>query len=282
VPYLIRPLGTLAPWSLRQKAIRKKVLLALSGMNALRGAAAVHYTSQQERQSVEAALGLEGGVVVPLGIDPNIFEELPASADKPGGFYVLAMSRLHPKKNLEALITAFVGCTAADTNLARWQLVIAGTGEAAYVRTLQQLIEESQARDRVRFVGWMDGEAKRDLVRHASLFALCSKHENFGLAVLEALAAGVPVLVSRQVDLAEDVDDARAGWVVDDVARTLREALANAIGNVAEREARGRAARDLAGRFAWPAVAGQMRRVYEGIRQHGAMHRAMPMMVPNP
>ena len=265
VPYLVRPLGTLVPWSLHQKAIKKRLLLAFGGMTALRGAAAIHYTSEQERQSVEATLGLERGVVVPLGIDPAFVDgPLTAARERERDLYVLAMSRIHPKKNLEALIDAFIGSTSA-AGCERWRLVIAGTGEPAYVRSLQRLVDDRQARARVKFVGWIDGEAKLALLRRASVFALCSKHENFGLAVLEALAAGVPALLSRQVDLADQVETAKAGWIVEDGDDSLCTAVTAAIGKSVEREARGRAARELARRFAWPVVAMQLAEMYQTI-----------------
>jgi glycosyltransferase involved in cell wall biosynthesis len=265
VPYVIRPLGTLAPWSLRQKAFRKRLLLRLSGLRALRGAAAIHYTSAEERRTVEASLRLANGVVVPLGIDPAVLEAPRiAGNERDRDPYLLAMSRLHPKKNLEALIDAFVGSRSVD-GFERWRLIIAGTGEAAFVRTLEQHVNDRQARGRVTFVGWVDGRDKVELMRRAAVFALCSKHENFGLAVLEALASGVPALLSRHVDLADDVERARAGWIADDVGESLRAAVANAIRDPTERDARGQAARELARRFAWPVVARQLVEMYRTV-----------------
>ncbi len=269
VPYVVRPLGTLVPWSLQQKPFKKRLLLACGGMRALRGAAAIHYTSQQERRSVETSLELSGGVVVPLGIDPALLETpVLDSRERDQDRYVLAMSRLHPKKNLDALIEAFIDIS--ETRRDSWRLVIAGTGDGTYAASLRKLVDDRRAQGRVQFVGWIDGEPKLQLVRRASVFALCSKHENFGLSVLEALAAGVPTLLSRQVDLADDVDSANAGWIVDDVHDSLRRALAAAVGDDQARAARGGAARSLAWRFTWPMVAVQLSDLYARLCRRGS------------
>jgi glycosyltransferase involved in cell wall biosynthesis len=286
VPYIVRPLGTLAPWSLRQKSVRKRLLLAVGGTAILRRAAAVHYTSPEEKRTVETAFGLAGGVVIPLGIDAALVDEPPLDhAERERDRYVLALSRIHPKKNLEALLDAFIALTAGGRAV-DWRLVIAGTGESAYVNALQQRARAAKADGRVTFVGWVDGDRKHDLIRRASIFALCSKHENFGVAVLEALAAGVPALLSRHVDLAADVQGADAGWIVDDGDESILEPLARACGNPRERESKGQVARDLARRFVWPAVAGELRQLYLSVTAHGTQHpvrlHAAPVTHPAP
>jgi glycosyltransferase involved in cell wall biosynthesis len=146
-----------------------------------------------------------------------------------------------------------------------WTLVIAGTGDAVYVDALRQLVADLGGADCVRFPGWVEGSRKRDLVAAASLFVLCSKHENFGVAVLEALAASVPVIVSAQVDLSSDVDRAGAGWVTDGSDAALATTLTRALSDAEVRESRGAAARELARRFTWPLVASRLCQQYDTI-----------------
>jgi glycosyltransferase involved in cell wall biosynthesis len=260
VPYIVRPFGTLAPWSLQQKAVKKRVFLALVGLRMLRRAAAVHYTSEVEKRAVEHALGLSGGVVIPLGIDQAWLDAPTLSdAERDRDRYVLSLSRIHPKKNLDVLIRSFADVTGRGAG--RWRLVVAGTGEPAYVRALQRLAADLGASDRIRFVGWIDGDEKRDVVCRASIFSLYSKHENFGLAALEAVAVGVPAMLSPAVDLAERVAHADAGWVVEGTD-ALRRTLAAAFADPDSRHAKGRAGRMLARRFAWPLVAEQLTDMY--------------------
>jgi glycosyltransferase involved in cell wall biosynthesis len=264
VPYIVRPLGTIAPWSLGRKAWRKRALFALGATRMLRGAAAIHYTSDEEKSSTERALGLTSGVVIPLGIDRVFLSEpLVPMEERERDPYVLALSRLHPKKNLEALIESFVHVSRGGRD--GWRLVIAGSGDAGYVSALERLVFALKAADRVTFTGWVDGEKKQELMRRASLFAMPSLHENFGVSLIEALAAGVPAIVSRQVDLADSVGAAGAGWLVDSNDESLRRGLAEALGSAAERRSRSRAARQLAQSFGWPAVGAELLQLYRRV-----------------
>src|SRR2546422_6184274 len=110
VPYLLRPLGNLDPWGLRQKSLRKKLFLNLGGRRMLRHAAAIQYTSQSEKTLSERALNLNHGVVIPLGVDIST-NGLPAAnknaSAKQSDRYVLFLSRLQPAKGVEVLIDAF-------------------------------------------------------------------------------------------------------------------------------------------------------------------------------
>jgi glycosyltransferase involved in cell wall biosynthesis len=260
IPYVIRPLGTLAPWSLEQKGLKKRVLLALGARRELEAASAIHCTSDEERRGVEAAFPSTRCVVIPLGIESNWFENSPIGKDVSGHApYVLALSRLHPKKNLEALIEAF-RVTATQP----WQLVIAGSGDADYTQRLERLVLKSSG-NRVRLVGWADDTRKRALIPAASVFALVSWQENFGVSVVEALASGVPALVSDRVDIAELVRSRGAGWVVEPSVDAIAQGLRLALADDAERRLRARAARALAHEFAWPGIADRIGTLYAGL-----------------
>jgi glycosyltransferase involved in cell wall biosynthesis len=131
VPYVMRPLGTLAPWSLGQKSWRKRVLLKIAARRTVANAAAIHCTSDEEKRGIEIAFPEARPVVIPLGIDPRFLDG--ASVPDVARPYVLSVSRLHPKKNLETLIDAFLEVTA---DRPEWRLVIAGAGDPDYTRQL--------------------------------------------------------------------------------------------------------------------------------------------------
>ena len=262
VPYVVRPLGTIATWSLQQKALRKRVLIALCAGRMLRHAAAIQYTTDEERVDAERAFHLSNGVVIPLGVDLAPVDA-GAEAAREARPFVLFLSRLHPKKQLELLIDAFA---AARTSIAQpWQLVVAGEGDEPYVRSLEERAR-TVAGDAIRFVGWVSGEAKRTLIGDASLLALPSRHENFGVSVLEAMAAGVPVLLSPDVQLAGAVSLAGAGWVADATLESMQQALIHAMASTDERRMRGAAARALATRYSWPHVADQLLALYRQVQ----------------
>jgi glycosyltransferase involved in cell wall biosynthesis len=178
--------------------------------------------------------------------------------------YVLVVSRLHAKKNLEALAKAFID--AASTQSQPWRLVIAGDGEPAYVASLKEFVREVDDGRRIAFVGWVEDQRKRNLIQHASLFALPSLHENFGVSLLEALAAGVPALVSRQVDLADAIERVGAGWICDTSVESLRTTLEAAMTSRTERMSRGRRAHEMANRFSWSDIGARLVDLYQEIR----------------
>jgi glycosyltransferase involved in cell wall biosynthesis len=266
IPYVVRPLGTLDPWSMSQKPLRKRLLWQLGAKQMLAGAAAVHYTALEEKRLAETSLGVCRGVVVPLGVSEQYFSDN-STAPKPASAtpYVLSVARLHPKKAMDQLIDAFVSATN-EPDLGAWNLLIAGDGDAAYVHSLKQLAIARGGGDRVRFTGWLHGEEKLNALRGAGLFAAPSYQENFGIAAVEAMACGVPVLISPHVNLADDVDAAGAGWVAAVEQSALIEALTMALRNPAERARRGAAAGDLARReFTWTMVGHQLGTLYSDI-----------------
>jgi glycosyltransferase involved in cell wall biosynthesis len=271
VPYIVTPHGTLDPWGMKQKSLRKTLFWQLAAKRMMRDAAAVHYTARGEREASEQSLGLNHGRVVPLGIDP----EIGSAPLRPGYFarefpelgthpYVLVLSRLVPTKGLDALLDAFLPLTKQQ-EFAGWRLVLAGEGPDDYVSGLRQKIESQGAGSSVLFPGWLEGEKKNAILRNSALLALPSYHENFGLCVMEALACGVPVLVSPQVNLSEEIGAERAGWIAAVDEGAIKAALTEALGNEAERSSRGRAGKTLSLNFTWDRVAADLKTLYSSI-----------------
>lgn len=258
VPYIVRPLGTLDPWSMKQKPARKKIFWSLAGKRMLQGSAAVHYTADGEKTATEESLGINHGRVIALGVEingsstKNAAESFPALA---GRKYVLLLSRLDPKKGAELLIDAFK--SVKDD---AWRLVIAGDGPREYVSALKQRAVRSE---RIIFTGWVEGEQKEALLHDASLFALPSRQENFGLSVMEAMARGVPVLVSPHVNLAGEIEAADGGWIVE--LDRLGAGLAAVLEDQNECARRGKAAQEFSRAYSWQRTARELAGLYRQI-----------------
>lgn len=271
VPYIVRPLGTLEPWSMKQKSLRKRLFWQVSGRAMLQGAAAVQYTTEAEKLSTEGLLGLSGGRVVALGIEPakattnGLAHHFPALADEP---YVLVLSRLHPKKGLDVLIDAFLALLQIR-QFATWRLVIAGAGPADYVSQLKRKAAGHPHRDSIVFTGWLDGEKKAAVLNHASLLCLPSYQENFGLCVMESLSHSVPVLVSPQVNLAAEISAANAGWISAIDQNELTATLAAALSDEDERARRGRAGKALSQKYSWENTAQGLGSLYRELLEEG-------------
>ena len=251
VPYIIRPLGTLDPWSMAQKSLRKRLFWQLSGKAMLHDAAAVHYTSEVEKLSTEGLLGLNHGRVIALGINANSSH---SNGQVRGEPYVLVLSRLHPKKGLDVFIDAFLSFIEKQ-EAANWRLVIAGDGPPDYVSKLKAKVAASSHSDRIEFTGWLDEDKKQAALAGASLLALPSYQENFGLCVMEALSHSVPVLVSPNVNLAAEIVSANAGWIAAVDKDALTAKLTEALTDPQELAKRGRAGKQLSQRYTWENVA---------------------------
>ena len=273
VPYVVRPLGTLDPWSLKQKSVRKRLFWHLGVKRMLTGAAAIHYTSAEEKRLVETGLGLSGGVVVPNGLDLSFINHRTGRRTAPFGEpqseighnpYVLALSRIHPKKGFELLIESFA--TLKKSGLfGSWRLVFAGDGDAEYVNQLKALARRRGLNGDALFVGWLDGDSKYAALKDASLLAMPSYQENFGISLIEAMACGVPVLVSPHVNLAPEIEKAGAGWVAALGENELTSALAEALGSEQERWRRGNNGRELAGSYGAAEVATKLIDLYRNL-----------------
>ena len=276
VPYVVRPLGTLDPWSLQQKQLKKRLFWQLGVQKMLKGAAAIHYTTQAEQELAEGSLGISGGVVIPLGIETHLLNERAVSKEreekclpsiKPP--YVLVMSRLHQKKGLEVLLPAFLSLVKKP-EFAKWQLVLAGEGESAYVASLKSLVKSGGGNGNVVFAGWLEEAQRENALRDASLLALTSYQENFGLCILEALAEGVPVVISSDVNLAKDIADAKAGWITKVDVAGLERTLSEAMADKEQRFMRGLAGKAFSQNFTWENIAEKLESMYLSIiKSHG-------------
>lgn len=271
VPYVVRPLGTLDPWGMNQKSLRKKVFWHAGVKRMLASAAAVHYTARAEQEATEQFLGLNHGVVVPLGVSLSNSDRSVLARRLQGSFpslavhpYVLVLSRLLPTKGLDALLEAFLSLTAQQ-DFENWRLVLAGDGPTDYLAKLKQLVVAAGAFERILFPGWVSGEAKDALLQGAALLSLPSYHENFGLCVMEALARGVPVLISPHVNLAVEVQKSEAGWVVPVEKLALEMSLKAALSSESERSQRGKAGAKVAIAFRWPNIAQQLVDLYQSV-----------------
>lgn len=269
VPYLVRPLGQLCHWSLQQGSRKKALYLRLIEQANLNHSQALHFTSEQERQEAAPlqlqvpSFVLPHGLTLPAPI-PNARAQLRQRLHLPhDGPIVLFLSRLHPKKGLEYLIPAL-----SQFRHLPFTLILAGSGAPEYEAELRQLICQSGLADRVCHAGFVTGELKNLLLQGSDLFALTSHSENFGVAVLEAMAAGLPVLLSPGVALATVVERERVGWVTPLEPPVIAAALQHFFQNPDQARQRGeRACQVVSHQFTWNSVARQLGDRYQALAQ---------------
>ena len=220
VPYFVFPHGMLDPYFRRAfpaKHLQKAACWLAAERRVLRDARAVLFTCEEERLRArrtfwsyacrERVVGL--GIARPAG-DPEaekaeFFARFPQLA---GTRVALFLARLHPKKGVDLLIRAFARVAAADPRL---RLVIAGPDECGWKAELEQLTARLAISSRVVWAGPLYGKLKQGALSAAEVLALPSHTENFGISVVEAMACGVPVLISNQVNIWREIESDGAG-----------------------------------------------------------------------
>jgi len=267
VPYLIRPHGTLDPYLFRRHRGRKWLYEQLFEWRNLNRAAAIHFTSAEE-QALTCSLGLQApGVVVPNGVFCLGYAELPAAGtfralwpETQGKQIILFLGRLHFKKGLDLLTQAFgqLGRTRNDVHL-----VVAGPDDDGYRRQVRRWLTTEGVAGKVTFTGMLQGEEKRAALRDATLFVLPSYSENFALAVVEAMAAGLPVVISHKVNIWREVATAKAGLVTKCDVRELHNALRALLDDPLRGKEMGQRGQQLVSdQFSWERVGRRMNTIY--------------------
>ena len=233
-PYFVYPHGMLDPWFKQTyplKHLKKSLYWPWGEFRVLRDARAVCFTCEEERVLARQSFRLYRAreAVVNLGTSAP-----PADADAQreaffarfpmlcGKRIALFLSRIHVKKGADLLIEAFARVAGRDPDL---HLVMAGPDQQGLQAELQNQARQLGIAARVTWTGMLEGELKWGAFRAASVFALPSHQENFGIVVAEALACGVPVLISDKVNIWREIAADRAGWVAPDTIEGTRSNL---------------------------------------------------------
>jgi glycosyltransferase involved in cell wall biosynthesis len=251
----------LAPAALAFSPLKKRAFWALLQRPAIRGAACIHATSEQEYQELRR-FGLRNPVaIIPNGID---LPELPAHRPvRPvPERIVLSLGRIHPKKGLVQLIHAW---SRVEVRHPGWRLKIVGSPEGRHDDELRDLAMKLGL-NRVSIEGPIYGEAKAAVYREADLFVLSTLNENFGLTVAEALATGTPVISTKGAPWS-GLENEDCGWWIDHGVEPLAGVLAHAMALPrAALTAMGEKGREWMARdFSWDRIAQDMLDVYRWI-----------------
>lgn len=289
LPYILRPLGTLDPADIKKKRYLKYLYAALLERPNIAGAAGLHFTSPQENQVSERFGTQTPGLIIPLGVKPlasienshNILNSgtasplraseeassIPSVPSDPDVPVILFMSRIDPKKGLDLLIPALENLVA---NGQSFHFVLAGTNpqDPDYEKSISDRVQLSPIAACTSITGFVQGEQKQALLERADLFVLPSYYENFGIAVAEAMVAGTPVLISDQVHIYPDIQQAEAGWICSCNESTLTVELGKALKQPEQLKQRGQNAQQCAlEKYSWNAIAQQTLDTYQTILQ---------------
>jgi glycosyltransferase involved in cell wall biosynthesis len=224
-PYVVFPHGMLDPYFKHAhpaKHLKKSAYWRLIESRVLRNSLRVLFTTEVERD-----LALETfrparwqPLVVAIGADappPNTEDLLLAfygnCPQLRGERFLLFLGRIDRKKGCDLLLRAFAALAPVDPDL---HLVMAGPDPTNWRATLQPFIDASGLTHRIHWPGMLQGDAKWGAFAACEAFVLPSHQENFGIAVVEALASSKPVLITLPINISLEIAADNAGLVEPD------------------------------------------------------------------
>ena len=208
-PWVLSIHGMLDDWSMAVRGLKKRTFLRTIIRGMVSGAASILATAEEERRQATRWLPRDPDVI-PLVMDMAPYATTPKADLARTEFgdttdpVVLFLSRVHEKKSIETLIDA---AAILKERGIRIRLLIAGTGDDAYLQTMQQRTRAQGVSDQVEFLGMVVGDLKLSLYAMADLFALATQQENFGLVYPEAMLCGTPVLTTRGTDIWRELEE---------------------------------------------------------------------------
>jgi glycosyltransferase involved in cell wall biosynthesis len=233
VPFIIWPHGSLDPFDLQKKKYLKRILGPIMIRPMLDKSKAIICTAELEAEKLEKYGSKTEPKVLPLPIDPanrkgeraKFRRKLLLGDDD---FVLLFLSLICYKKGLGLLIPAVKRISVDYPNV---KLVIAGSDLNGYEKKVRYWIRRYKLENRVIMTGFLSGQDKYDAFAGSDCFILPSMNENFGIAVVEALSVGLPVLISRNVYIWEKIIETGGGWACNYSIGSLVESITNILKN---------------------------------------------------
>lgn len=264
-PHVASVRGMLEPWAWQHKAWKKRPVWWIWEKRNLESASLLHATSAREAESFRSR-GLSAPIaIIPNGVELVVSQNLGAGKVTMDKRVALFLGRMHPIKGLPLLLDAW-----AKLRPKGWCLRVAGPDQGGYRKELERQVTKLGLEAVVRFTGPLAGEDKDAAFRDADLFILPTLSENFGIAVAEAMAHGLPVITTHGAPW-QLLEDKQCGWwvpvSVEGIAAALHDATRRSPEQLAAMGAKGREI--VAERFAWDRIAAQFNDCYRWLLGEG-------------
>jgi len=281
IPYVIRPAGMLAGEALRLHGLKKRWYWRLFEKHNVEGAAALQYSCDREMESDDSACRPKGPerFSLPNGLSPEFLAHLegppPSESEvlfegrdrKSAAPFPLAprigtVGRIDPMKRFDRLVDAARLLRADWPSLS---LEIAGADTEGHTDELVRGIDASRMASHVRLLGHLDLPQKVGFLRGLDVFVCSSDFESFGIAILEALALGIPAVVTSGVAISAELDRCQAAIVVDPEPKAIADGVHRILRDRDLGRAISRNGRAFSKKFRWREIAGRLRERYETI-----------------
>jgi glycosyltransferase involved in cell wall biosynthesis len=251
--FFIQPHGVFEPYQERHGSGYKRLFMRIIGNRILARAGSIFVASEMEAKGVVESTRARRDSIIVTGLG-TVPQEQFSDGDRFSSRRVLFLSRIAEKKRLDLLIEA---CRLASLRSDDFSLDVCGTGDPGL---LKRLMYQSQGLP-ITFHGHTEGDQRTRIESSCALFCLPSDNENFGQAITEAMAAGLPVITTKNAGASVHVELAAGGWILDCPSpEELTDTISRALADPIELRARARSAFDYAAReLSWAAVAERWR-----------------------
>jgi glycosyltransferase involved in cell wall biosynthesis len=248
--YCVSPLGMLDPVVLRRNRWKKIPWRLLWERANIQKAALIHFTTHLEEQRAREFWRLNHSVVIPHIVELNNWKSLPEPSRIEARYpklqareVILFVGRINWVKNLDLLLRALVQVRAERPSA---MLVFVGPDNEGYRSVLEKQAGELGMNNHILFTGMLQGDDLKSAYARANACALVSQKENFGHGAAEALASGIPLVVSKEVGVSADWPACEAVFRVESGVDQISSALIRALQRSAEVGVPDPAARSLA------------------------------------
>lgn len=268
-PFMVTVHGKLEPWCLNHKTFKKKIYSGLIQRKILREASALHAITDEEVKNISRFVDNQNIFRVSNGLNTEEFEDLP-ERERFGDLYpevkgkkvILFLGRIHPVKGLDLLARAFGDLLKVRRDI---QLVIAGPDENGYRGQVTEMLKAENALNHTSFTGMITGRDRLAAFSGADILVLPSYSEVLGLSALEAMACGIPVIITSGCNFPE-VEESGSGIIID--ADHLQ--LSSAVKRLLDDEDLGRRMGERGRKFVkekfdWDRVSYEIVKIYEKI-----------------
>ena len=263
IPLIVSPRGTLSEWAMQNGSFVKRIFWPMIQRPALDATTCFHATAESEYEDIRRMGFQQPVAIIPNGIDiPALPPQKPVNSR-----VLLFLGRIHPKKGLDVLLPAW---QAVQDRFSDWSLRIVGPDNGGYLIKMKQLATDLSLK-RIEFSNALYGEQKVGAYRDSDLFVLPTYSENFGMSVAEALASGIPAIVTKGAPW-NGLITHNAGWWIDlgldSLTHCLEHALSQSPQTLAEMGENGRTWMET--EFSWRFIGQKMAETYQWVVYGGS------------
>ena len=220
VPFVFYACGGFDNANFKNNGWLKKTYLNFFDKRNLEKSAFFHFNSVKERNEAKKQSIKFKSFVLPVGVEVPPLKKVKSISKSEQKIKFIFLSRIHPIKRLDIFLKA-MGILNKNKNIKRWELHIAGEGDLDYKKFLLNLIKEENIQENITWHGFLENDTKNRLLNKCDWLVSTSKSESLGISIIEALAQGLPVIITKGIAISNKLSKKKAGYIVSENPKLL-------------------------------------------------------------